>query len=196
MRGLISSSTAALPRAALWNTAVVHARPFWFAGPQDTREHEKKQPQRPSGAHSVAIFCTSCSLARADINVRCCCVVYQFIETRCARFYVYCCGSKKVCLSNKMQFYKVVFCRVRTNRTRGIYPGYNPTKNFCKFCRPFVPVPGTSGDSVRHSYLYTELLEVLYARATIPRVRVQHVLYPLGTSVSSVRSSYPYPEIL
>ena len=117
-----------------------------------------------------------------------------------------------------------MFCRVRTNHTRGIYPGYYPTNNFCKICRVLIPVTGTSGSSGRRSYLYsTELLEVLYARGTIPGVRVQHVLYPLGTSVSSVRlchntrnfwkfrktsvpvqwtsggsvrSSYPYPEIL
>ena len=59
---------------------------------------------------------------------------------------------------------KIVFCRVLTNRTRGIYLGYYPTKNLCKFCRAFIPVPGTSGSSVRHSYLYPEFLEVLYAR--------------------------------
>ena len=91
--------------------------------------------------------------------------------------------------------------------------------------------------SVGHSYPYPELLEVLcdvhtYTRnfwkfctpvATIPGVRVQYVLYPLitfvssvrlchstrnfwkfcktsvpvsGTSGSSVRSSYPYPEVM
>ena len=40
-------------------------------------------------------------------------------------------------------------CRVRTNHTRGVYPGYYPTKNFCEFCRTFIPVPGTSVSSVR-----------------------------------------------
>ena len=94
MIGLVSSSIAALPRASWWNTAVVHARPVLVPGPRGTREHERMQPRRPSGAHSVAIFYTSCSLAGADINVRCCCVVYQFIEIRCARFNVYFCGSK------------------------------------------------------------------------------------------------------
>ena len=36
-------------------------------------------------------------------------------------------------------------CSVRyvQNHIRGIYPGYYPTKNFCKFCRTFIPVPGT-----------------------------------------------------
>ena len=71
-----------------------------------------------------------------------------------------------------------------------IYPGYYPTKNFCKFCRTFMLVPRTTGSSVRHSHSYPELLELLYCTpvATVPGVRVQHVLYPLGTSsVSSVR---------
>ena len=54
---------------------------------------------------------------------------------------------------------------------------------------------------VGHSYPYPEFLEVLYdihtcprnfwnfcsIDATVPGVRVQHVLYPLETSVSSVR---------
>ena len=62
-------------------------------------------------------------------------------------------------------------------------------------------IPGTSGSFVTLSYLYPELLEVLYdihtrtwkfckfctSFATIPGVRVQHVLYPTGTSGSSVR---------
>ena len=91
------------------------------------------------------------------------------------------------CASCLVQLFKVVFCGVRTKHTRGIYPGYYPTKNFCNFCRTFIP--------------YLELLEVLYgihtrarnfwkfctAVATIPGVRVQHVMYMLGTSVSSVR---------
>ena len=68
-----------------------------------------------------------------------------------------------------MNFSKVGFCRVRTNHTRGIYPGYYPTKKFCEFCRTFIPVPGTSGSYVRHSYPYPELLEVLYASATNTR---------------------------
>ena len=89
VRGLITSSIGALPSASWWNTAVVHARPFLVQGPQGTREYERKQPRRPSGAHSVAIiFCTSCTLAEGGINVRCC-VVYQFIDIRCARFRVF-----------------------------------------------------------------------------------------------------------
>ena len=51
---------------------------------------------------------------------------------------------------------------------------------------PGITLQKTPGRFVRHSYPYPELPEVLYARATIPGVRVQHVLYPLGTSVSYV----------
>ena len=100
--------------------------------------------------------------------------------------------------------FKVVFCRVRTNHTRGIYPGYYPTKNFCKFCRTFIPVPGTSGSSVRQSYPYPEILEVLYASATNTRGTGIYIIFI--TYVSSVRpcdntqnfsdfcnTSVPYP---
>ena len=85
------------------------------------------------------------------------------------------------------------------------HPGYGyiifiPARNFCMFCTPFT-IPETSGSSVRLSYPYPELLDVLYyfhtltlnfyefcaTRLTIPGVRVQHDLYPPGTSVSSVR---------
>ena len=81
----------------------------------------------------------------------------------------------------------------------------------------------TSVSSVRHSCPYPEVLEVLddiHTRTrnfwmfctsvdTIPGVRVQHVLYPFGTpvssvrlchntlsSVSSARLPHPYPEVL
>ena len=104
VRGLISSSIAVLSRASWWNTAV-HARPFLVAGPRGTREHDRKQPRKPSGVRLVAIFCTSCSLAGGDINVRCCCVVYQFIEIRSTRFCIYFVALKQFCLSNLMQIY-------------------------------------------------------------------------------------------
>ena len=66
---------------------------------------------------------------------------------------------------------------------------------------PGITLQITSVTSVGHSYPYPELLEVLYDLhtctrnfwnfcfpvATMPGERVQHVLYPLGTSVSSVR---------
>ena len=40
------------------------------------------------------------------------------------------------------------------HHTRGIYPGYYPTKNFCKFYRTFISVPGTSVSSVRPCHKY------------------------------------------
>ena len=76
----------------------------------------------------------------------------------------------------------VVFCGVDTESYPGYFPGYYPTKNFCKFCTPMpqyrgyryiifipirnfgelcntsVPVPGTPANSVRRSYLYLDLL--------------------------------------
>ena len=66
----------------------------------------------------------------------------------------------------------------------------------------------TSVSSAGHSYPYPELLEVLcdiHTRtrnfwnfctpvATIPGVWVQHVVYPLGTSVSSVRPCHNTPN--
>ena len=42
VRVVISSSTAALPRASWWNTAVVHARPFW------SQDHEARETTRGS----------------------------------------------------------------------------------------------------------------------------------------------------
>ena len=82
---------------------------------------------------------------------------------------------------------------------------------------PGITLQRTSVSSEGHSYPYPKVLEVLYdihtctrncrmfytPVATIPEVRVGQVLYPLGTSVSSVRlchSSvrlpYPYPKLL
>ena len=66
--------------------------------------------------------------------------------------------------SHEYIFSRLCSVRVRTDRTHGIYPRYYPTKNLCKFCRALIPVPGTSVSSVRHSYPYPELLEILYAR--------------------------------
>ena len=96
--------------------------------------------------------------------------------------------SISVKIEDKISRLCSVFCRVRTNRTRSIYPGCYPTENSCKLCRAFIPVPGASGSSVRHSYLYPEhFWKFCTPVATIPGVRVQHVFYPLGTSVTSVR---------
>ena len=95
-----------------------------------------------------------------------------------------------------------------------IYPGITRTRNFCKFCWAFIPVPGTSVSSVRpyhntrnlcyfcrtfipvpelsvtsigHSYPYRNFCEFCTPRATIPGVRVQHLSCPPGASVGSVR---------
>ena len=73
------------------------------------------------------------------------------------------------------------------NHTRGIYPGYHPTKNFCKFCRTFIPVPETSVSSVRLSNPYPELCELCTPLPQIPGVRVQHFVYLPGPSASSSR---------
>ena len=45
-------------------------------------------------------------------------------------------------------------CRVRVTQkhTWGIIPGYYHTKNFCNFCRTLMPVPATSGSSVRRCH--------------------------------------------
>ena len=93
-------------------------------------------------------------------------------------------------------------------------PGYYSYPEVLKFCGTFIPVPGTSVSSVRPCHntrkfwkFYKtfipvpELLLVLQdihtrtrnfcefgtPRATIPGVRVQHLSYPPGTPVSSVR---------
>ena len=101
------------------------------------------------------------------------------------------------------------------NHTRGIYPGYYRTENFCKFCRTFIPVPGTSVSSVAVSYVHANATNTrgagtafLYLPGTsVSSVRPCHntrnfcefcnTSIPVpGTSVSCVRSPYPYPELL
>ena len=85
---------------------------------------------------------------------------------------------------------KGVLCRVRTNRTRGIYPGYYRTKNFCKVLSG-IPVPGTSAYSARQLYIYPELLGIMYARGHNTRgTDWAACLCPLGTCVCSVRLWY------
>ena len=69
------------------------------------------------------------------------------------------------------------------NHTRGFYPGYYPTKNFCKLCRTFIPVPGSYVSSVLHTHTRTSC-EFCNTCVPVP-----------GTCVSSVRSPYPCPEI-
>ena len=90
-----------------------------------------------------------------------------------------------------------------------IYTGITRTRNFCRFCRTFTPVLGTSVRSVRPSQntrnfwkFYKAFIpvpehqlvlldihtrtrnfsEFCTPRATIPGVRVQHLVYPAGTS--------------
>ena len=73
------------------------------------------------------------------------------------------------------------------NNIPGIYPGYYPTKNSCKFCRTFIPVPGTSVSSRRHLYPYPELLRALYARATNTQGTGKAFFFLPETSLCSVR---------
>ena len=42
-----------------------------------------------------------------------------------------------------------------------LYPGITRTRNCCKFCRAFIPVPGTIVSYVHPVPQYPELLEVL-----------------------------------
>ena len=74
-----------------------------FFGPKTTR-HERergeaatKTERRAFGGHLLHVV----HFSREDINVRYCCVVYQFIQIRCARFRVYFCSSIQVILSFK-----------------------------------------------------------------------------------------------
>ena len=85
-------------------------------------------------------------------------------------------------------------------------PGINyPTKNlFCKFCRTFISVPGTSGSSVRqcHKYPgYGYITFITFVSSVRPCHNTrnfceQHFRTVPGTSESSVRSPYPYRELL
>ena len=95
-----------------------------------------------------------------------------------------------------------------------IYPGITCTRNFCKLCNAFIPVPGTSVSSVRPYHntrnfwkfcktfipvpeLFLVLKDIhtrtrnfcdfCTPRATKPGVRVQQLSYPPGTSVRTVR---------
>ena len=72
-----------------------------------------------------------------------------------------------------------------------------PTKNFCNFCRTRLPVPGTSGSSVRRGhkdpgYVYGM---IILGRNVWKFWKFFKTLIPLpGTSVSSVTLPYPYPK--
>ena len=73
-------------------------------------------------------------------------------------------------------------CHARWIKSSIHFKSNSPPRG-CEFTR-VLPVPGTCVTSVGHSYQYPELLYVLYARVTIP-----------GTSRSSGRLSYPYPNL-
>ena len=64
-----------------------------------------------------------------------------------------------------------------------IYPGITRTRNVCKFCRTFIPVPGTSVGSVRPCH--NTLIFWKFCNTFIPVPE---------TSGSSVRLPYPHPE--
>ena len=72
------------------------------------------------------------------------------------------------------------------NHTRGIYRRYYPTKNFCKFCRTFIPVPGTCVGYVRHSHPYPESASSVRPCHKYPGYGYSFFYLP-GTSVTSVR---------
>ena len=85
-------------------TAVVHAWSFFVPGPRGTREYERKQPRRQTERRAFGGNLRHERRAlwqEGVINVRCCCVVYQFIEIRCARFCVDFCSSVQVILPFK-----------------------------------------------------------------------------------------------
>ena len=77
-----------------------------------------------------------------------------------------------------------------------IYLGITRIRNFCKFCRTFKPVPGTSESSVRQCHKYPR-----YGYSIVIPARncwkFWKTFTPVpGTYGSSVRLSYPDPEFL
>ena len=84
---------------------------------------------------------------------------------------------------------KLMFCKVSTEPYPGYFPGYYPCRNFCMFCTTFIPVPGASVSYVRHPNPYPKLAYLLYARATIPGVRVYLSHNTRGTGADSGFSS-------
>ena len=87
-----------------------------------------------------------------------------------------------------MNFARLCSVGYVSNHTRGFYPGYYPTKNFCKFCKTFIG----------HLYPYPEVMCVSSVLRTHTRTSCEFctTCVPVpGTCVSSVRSPYPCPEI-
>ena len=72
---------------------------------------------------------------------------------------------------------------VQNIRDRGKYPRCYPTKNFCKFCRTFIPIPGTSVCAVRPCHNTRNFWKLCNMFIPVPE-----------TSGSYVRLPYPYPE--
>ena len=111
------------------------------------------------------------------------------------------CTAVRICFTSK---YNMFFRPLDA----GVYSGIIRTRNLCELCKTSTPVPGTSVNYVQHSCPYPKLPGFFFARARIPGVRVQHsytylpgnsesskISIPIpGTSVSSGRLPYPYPE--
>ena len=86
VRGLISSSIAALPRASGWNTDVCTCSAFF--GLRTTgheRAREKVATKTERRANRWLSSARRAVWRGGVINVRCCGVVYQFIEKYYAR---------------------------------------------------------------------------------------------------------------
>ena len=98
---------------------------------------------------------------------------------------------------------KIFSSRVRTNHTRGVYPGRFIRNNFCTFCKAFISVPGSSGSSIRHLYNIPtrtrNFLKFCTSVPQIPGVRVYpfYTLCEVYTPVTQTRnfcvSSVPLP---
>ena len=72
----------------------------------------------------------------------------------------------------------------RTPPRGGVHlPGYTLTRDFCKLCRTFIPVPGTSVSYVRPCHNTRNFWKFCNAFIPVPE-----------TSGSSVRLQHPYPE--
>ena len=116
-----------------------------------------------------------------------------------------------------MKICKVGFCRVLTNRNgiilrrtsvSSVRHSY-PTRNLCKFCMTFIPVPGNSMSSVRprHNTRGTGAAFSYLPGTSVSFLRPCHNTRNLcefcntsvpgpGTSLSYVRTPCRYPELI
>lgn len=144
----------------------------------------------PGGGNRVqaAVVCGKRSFARPDARTRysfreCCTAVctYPLPSTQCRvmltfRELTFEQGTKP---PGVVECSKVVFCWVHTWPGTKLYPGdspdCHPTKNVCKFCTTFMPIPGTSLSFVRGmSFLPVPETSVTSGRSChTTRVRVQ-----------------------